>query len=224
MKRSAAELLASPALPTATVLDSSLLQGGLSRGKLTEICGPPGAGKTRLAKHVAHALTARKERVIWVDTKSQTSLPINELHAYVYLPTLLHLLAWCQTEVVEADLLVLDDISTPFAIYPWTKGNVKRGYQCKRRAQTRVFHELAAVAVKHNMAVLMLSQMTTSFKEFGSSPDGARRAMLEAAVQGECVDMIAQRLTLLRRHKDRIVVSRGEQVELDPSLFLPAPA
>ncbi|KAF7857897.1 hypothetical protein EAF04_009255 [Stromatinia cepivora] len=41
--------------------------GGISRGQVTEICGPPGVGKTALGMHLAARVLHQNEEVVWVD-------------------------------------------------------------------------------------------------------------------------------------------------------------
>lgn len=54
-------------LPTGLPPLDALLGGGLPRGRLSEIAGKPGAGRTALACAIAAAATARGEIVGWVD-------------------------------------------------------------------------------------------------------------------------------------------------------------
>jgi recombination protein RecA len=57
-----------PVLPTGlAALDAALGSGGLSRGRVTELFGPPSCGKTAIALHaVAHA-QARGLTAAWID-------------------------------------------------------------------------------------------------------------------------------------------------------------
>ncbi|KAG0135011.1 P-loop containing nucleoside triphosphate hydrolase protein [Tuber indicum] len=114
--------------------------GGLSRGKITELCGPPGSGKTTLGlQSAANALLSGDgTRVVWIDTSHP--LPVSRLGAIlsrsgdprelfpnlqtIRTPTLAHLL----TLVVHplptfppenTSLIVIDNVSTPFtAAFP----------------------------------------------------------------------------------------------------------
>ncbi|HEV7993257.1 MAG TPA: AAA family ATPase [Gemmatimonadaceae bacterium] len=59
-----------PALPTGVAaLDAVLLGGGLPRGRLTEIAGPTGSGKTTLARAIVEATVAAHGWVAYVDAQ-----------------------------------------------------------------------------------------------------------------------------------------------------------
>jgi hypothetical protein len=59
-----------PALPTGVAaLDAVLLGGGLPRGRLTEIAGPAGSGKTTLARAIVEATVAAHGWVAYVDAQ-----------------------------------------------------------------------------------------------------------------------------------------------------------
>lgn len=119
-------------------------RGGLAKGKLTEVCGPPGSGKTAFAIQVtANALLAG-EKVTWIETAQP--LPIARIisilthlgdpdpHSTLYslriikCPTLAHLLAiilhppqhtpTSPSTFPESGTgaLVIDNISTLFSI------------------------------------------------------------------------------------------------------------
>jgi len=59
-----------PALPTGVAaLDAVLLGGGLPRGRLTEIAGPAGSGKTTLARAIVESTVAAHGWVAYVDAQ-----------------------------------------------------------------------------------------------------------------------------------------------------------
>jgi recombination protein RecA len=59
-----------PALPTGVAaLDAVLLGGGLPRGRLTEIAGPTGSGKTTLARAIVESTVAAHGWVAYVDAQ-----------------------------------------------------------------------------------------------------------------------------------------------------------
>ncbi len=61
---------APPAIPTGiAALDAALPGGGLPRGRLTEIVGSPGNGKTTLARALVEATVADHGWVAWVDAQ-----------------------------------------------------------------------------------------------------------------------------------------------------------
>jgi recombination protein RecA len=61
---------APPALSTGiAALDAALANGGLPRGRLTEMVGEPGSGKTTLARAFVEATAASQEWVAWIDAQ-----------------------------------------------------------------------------------------------------------------------------------------------------------
>ncbi|HET9799675.1 MAG TPA: ATPase domain-containing protein, partial [Gemmatimonadaceae bacterium] len=61
---------ATPALPTGVAaLDAVLAGGGLPRGRLTEIAGPAGSGKTTLARAIIESTVAAHGWVAYVDAQ-----------------------------------------------------------------------------------------------------------------------------------------------------------
>ncbi|CAN5888581.1 hypothetical protein BH11GEM1_BH11GEM1_30160 [soil metagenome] len=61
---------AAPALPTGIAsLDAALLGGGLPRGRLTELVGGTGSGKTTLARLIVQATIASHGWVAWIDAQ-----------------------------------------------------------------------------------------------------------------------------------------------------------
>ncbi|EPS39047.1 hypothetical protein H072_7187 [Dactylellina haptotyla CBS 200.50] len=55
-------------------LDKSWGGNGLERGKLVEICGAPGAGKTTIALQLVADAVSKGEQVCWIDTLSQCAV------------------------------------------------------------------------------------------------------------------------------------------------------
>jgi hypothetical protein len=61
---------ATPAIPTGiAVLDAALPGGGLPRGRLTELAGPAGSGKTTIARAIVEATVADRGWVAYVDAQ-----------------------------------------------------------------------------------------------------------------------------------------------------------
>jgi hypothetical protein len=61
---------AAPAIPTGiTALDAALPGGGLPRGRLTELAGPAGSGKTTIARAIVEATVADRGWVAYVDAQ-----------------------------------------------------------------------------------------------------------------------------------------------------------
>ncbi|KAJ5251829.1 hypothetical protein N7489_002239 [Penicillium chrysogenum] len=103
-------------------------QGGILRGHVTEIFGPPGAGKTSLAMNIAcNAL--RDGKVVWIDTGCPLPTPRLEemsinLDDFIYFRahTLAHLIALLARPPKgfppsETSLIVVDSVSNLFSAY-----------------------------------------------------------------------------------------------------------
>jgi len=61
---------AAPAIPTGIIaLDAALPGGGLPRGRLTELAGPAGSGKTTIARAIVEATVADRGWVAYVDAQ-----------------------------------------------------------------------------------------------------------------------------------------------------------
>ncbi|KAK9370706.1 P-loop containing nucleoside triphosphate hydrolase protein [Lipomyces kononenkoae] len=106
-----------------------IMRGGVTRGKVTELSGPPGSGKTSIALQVASSAILSQAKVLWIDTASKVpgsrllrSLPesisrddLNDRVAHLQLTSLASLLALfvCPPAYLSSyALIVIDDLST----------------------------------------------------------------------------------------------------------------
>ena len=112
---------ATPALPTGVAaLDAVLAGGGLPRGRLTEIAGPAGSGKTTLARAIVESTVAAHGWVAYVD--AQRTLDARDwVHlgyaegVWVIRPREAHRAAWCADVLLRSGafaLVVLDGAPT----------------------------------------------------------------------------------------------------------------
>ncbi|KAF2098787.1 P-loop containing nucleoside triphosphate hydrolase protein [Rhizodiscina lignyota] len=116
------------------------ISGGIVRGQITEVYGPPGIGKTTLGLQACSSALRRGDRAVWVDTATPLASkrledplseehvnPANEAsHAIITerfhrfpAPSLPHLLALFAHPVESfppkgTSIIVIDNISTPF--------------------------------------------------------------------------------------------------------------
>ncbi|KAJ5541896.1 hypothetical protein N7535_004315 [Penicillium sp. DV-2018c] len=103
-------------------------QGGILRGHITEVFGPPGAGKTSLALNIARN-ALRDGKVVWIDTEcplpsprlEEMSLNVDDF-IYFRAHTLAHLVALLARPPKgfpppETNLLVVDSVSGLFSAY-----------------------------------------------------------------------------------------------------------
>ncbi|KAK9313705.1 P-loop containing nucleoside triphosphate hydrolase protein [Lipomyces starkeyi] len=106
-----------------------IMRGGVTRGKVTEVSGPPGSGKTSIALQVASIAILSKAKVLWIDTSSKIPasrllqrLPasisrddLNDLVSHLQLTSFASLLALFvrpPAYLSSYALIVIDDLST----------------------------------------------------------------------------------------------------------------
>ncbi|KAJ5443497.1 uncharacterized protein N7458_007369 [Penicillium daleae] len=177
--------------------------GGILRGQVTEVFGPPGVGKTSLALSIASNALRDGGKVIWIDTSSpiptcRFKLTNPELDNLIYFraPTLPHLLSLLAHPPKgfppeETSLIIIDSISALFPGYFLSAAELKdRLTQGKiaDRSQlqwllNRKWNVISDVATHltrlaaRNIAVLALNQTHTKIK-------GQPRATLHPLVAG----------------------------------------
>ncbi|EKV05079.1 DNA recombination and repair protein Rad51, C-terminal [Penicillium digitatum] len=164
-------------------------QGGILHGHVTEIFGPPGAGKTSLALNIAHH-ALRDGKVVWIDTGSPVpssrleEMSIN-LDDFIYFRahTLAHLIALLGRPPKgfpppETNLIVIDSVSNLFPAYfpsaqelkdQLTEGKItdKAHLQWLLNRKWNIASELAthlARLAARNIAVLVINQSHTKIK------------------------------------------------------------
>ncbi|KAJ5610180.1 hypothetical protein N7510_006899 [Penicillium lagena] len=177
--------------------------GGILRGQITEVFGPPGVGKTSLALNTACNALREGGRVVWIDTGSPLPNPRLKGHSfdngnfiYFRTTTLPHLLALLLRPPRSfppdgTALLVIDSVSSLFSTYfpnaaelkdRLTQGKItdKAQLQWLLNRKWNVASELAthlARIASRNIAVLAINQTHTKIK-------GQPRATLHPVLAG----------------------------------------
>lgn len=166
------EAAVSEAISTGCAPIDSLLGGGLERGTITQLYGPPAAGKTNLALSTAVEVAATGGRTVYIDTEGLSfdrftqmasakgdpdeigdRLVISEVHDFEE-----------QREAVreatelasDADLIVLDSAT---GFYRLERTGSENGEAL--RAVARQLTTLLGVARRHDLAVLITNQVYT---------------------------------------------------------------
>ena len=58
----------------------ALLEGGISRGSVLELCGPPGCAKEALAENIVRSFVEENQEVLFVGTHDQSRLADSLTH------------------------------------------------------------------------------------------------------------------------------------------------
>ncbi|KAI5845376.1 P-loop containing nucleoside triphosphate hydrolase protein [Tricharina praecox] len=154
-------------LSTGSHAVDSLLHGGLPRAQVTEICGPPGSGKTQfllsLLTQFLPSSAQTAQTAVWIScTTSPAQLPEGGGRVRHFVaPTLAHLLALLP-RVAAMDgvgCVLVDDVSDPFttAFPPGLGGEAKR----RPALLTAVMAELGRIAATKHAVVAVAVQMGT---------------------------------------------------------------
>ncbi|KAF8556835.1 hypothetical protein OG21DRAFT_1596243 [Imleria badia] len=172
---------------------NKILGGGLARGHILEISGPPGSFKESLALDFVRTFVRSNERVIFVDMQgmiSPTAISAmladvaspysQELIRYARFHTLPELLIFIHNLLAElhptTGLLVLNSISFPFHSHPDLPPS-------RRTALLGIIRQtLLQACVSHNLTILVTSQMATKMLSADGSAatfdTGARAVMM----------------------------------------------
>ncbi|KAJ7599049.1 P-loop containing nucleoside triphosphate hydrolase protein [Mycena floridula] len=167
-----------------------LLTGGLSRGNIMEISGPPGAAKERIALNFVRSVVQLDEQVLFVDCQNMAPpaflkqniepgsshlVSYLSIHSLSELMVFLHNLPGYVASHPRISLVVLNSLSFPFQ----STSNLPKGSRNSLLEQVK--RVLARVSSAKNAIVIITSQMATRIlKEDGStgSFDSGARGVL----------------------------------------------
>ncbi|PYI25629.1 P-loop containing nucleoside triphosphate hydrolase protein [Aspergillus indologenus CBS 114.80] len=164
---------------------------GLPCGHVTEIFGPPGAGKTAIALNTAATALAKGEKVVWIDTgpplprrqlsrllaaqqQQHQSDPSNQAQnlIHIHAPTLPHLLSLIHHPPPNfpppsTTLLVVDSISAPFPPYFPNPSDQRAALSASSQV-----HDKAHVQWLVNRKWNVLSDLATQLAKLASTAGG----------------------------------------------------
>lgn len=152
-----------------------LLDGGFERGTVTQLYGPPAAGKTNVALEAAVSVAAAGGTVVYVDAEglsvdrfeqlasAATDDDVSDLASRIIIKDVHDFEE--QEEAIQdtaelaesADLIVLDSAT---GFYRLERAFEERGGQMLRRVSSQITH-LLSLARKHDLAVVVTNQVYT---------------------------------------------------------------
>ena len=211
-------------IPTNSSLDA-LLCGGIEKGTITQIFGPPSSGKSNIALNSAVNVAKNGKKVIYVDTEGGISIDrIKQIAQYdfekvannifVFEPTsfleqddnIRVIEIWLKQNSEEVDLLVLDSAVALYRVDDMksSKLNKELGKQ---------MGILAKIARKYDIAVLLTNQIYNAFDDEGNNDIKAVGGTIlqywsKVIIQLENGEETNQRIATLKRHRS---IAEGEQ-------------
>ena len=167
-------------IPTGCRPVDTLLSGGFERGVVTQLYGPPAAGKTNLALAAAVEVAARGDRALYIDTEglsidrfkqiaagrvngTETDETVEEIASRLVISEAYDFDD--QREAVrdaeelasEVDLIVLDSAT---GFYRLERAGDTEGGESLRKVTKQVTH-LLSLARRHDLAVVITNQVFT---------------------------------------------------------------
>lgn len=195
-----------------------ILDGGIEKGNITQIFGPPGSGKTNVALQLSVEV-AKHNKVIYIDTEGGMSIErIKQIakdsfekvveNIIIFEPTtfdeqnddLKIVETWLKkNNANDIDLLIID---SAVALYRVDDARSSR----LNKLLGRQMGQLSRIARKYNIAVLLTNQIysaygdedkTTTIKAVGGT---ILQYWSKTIIQLEKTDMNGQRLATVMRH------------------------
>ncbi len=195
-----------------------ILNGGVEKGVISQIFGPPGSGKTNIALQLSVEVAKTGKKVIFVDTEGGISVDrIRQIakdsfdevanNIIILEPTsfeeqsddLIIAETWLKDNKDEVELIVIDSAVALYRIEDRnsSKLNKELGKQ---------MGQLSRMARKYNIAVLVTNQIYSSFSDEDNSEEikAVGGTILQywskVVIQLEKADVIGQRVATLKRH------------------------
>ncbi|MDD6256324.1 MAG: DNA repair and recombination protein RadB [Methanobrevibacter boviskoreani] len=205
-------------IPTNSSIDE-ILNGGIEKGIITQIFGPPGSGKTNIALQLSVEVAKTGRKVIYIDTEGGISVDriqqiakdrFDEIANNIIIlePTdfdeqyddLIIVETWLKNnKEEEVDLVILDS-----AVALYRSDDRKSSILNKNLGMQ--MKQLSAIARKYNLAVLVTNQIYSSFGDDNTEPSvkavggTTLQYWSKVIIQLEKTGMIGQRIATVKRH------------------------
>lgn len=195
-----------------------LLNGGVEKGVITQIFGPPGSGKTNIALQLSVEVSKSGKKVIFLDSEGGISVDrIKQIakdsfdevanNIIILEPTtfeeqsddLIIAETWLKDNKDEVELIIIDSAVALYRIEDRasSKLNKELGKQ---------MGQLARMARKYNIAVILTNQIYSAFSDEDNNEDvkAVGGTILQywskVVIQLAKSDIIGQRVATLKRH------------------------
>ncbi|MDR2873207.1 MAG: DNA repair and recombination protein RadB [Methanobrevibacter sp.] len=211
-----------PKIPTNSSLDE-LLGGGIEKGNITQVYGPPGSGKTNIALILAVEVAKNGKKVIYMDTEGGLSIDrieqiakddfekvinniiVFEPHSFEEqendLKAIKSSLNPKSDDIVadDVDLIVLDSV---VALYRLNGSNSP----LLNKKLGKQMGDLSTLSRKYKLAVFITNQIYSSFNGEGNgdiTPVGGDilKYWSKVIIELEKSNVISQRVANLKRHR-----------------------
>lgn len=204
-------------IPTNSSIDE-ILDGGVEKGTITQIFGPPSSGKTNVALSLAVNVAKSGKKVVYLDTEGGISIDrIKQMARFdfskiannimVLEPTnfteqndnLRAIEIWLKNNHENIDLLVLDSAVALYRVDDMKSSKLNKELGKQMGILTKIARE-------YNIAVVLTNQIYNAFDDDGNENIKAVGGTIlqywsKIILQLEKTDNLHERKAILRRHR-----------------------
>lgn len=179
------------AIPTgALALDHATAIGGLPRGRVTELYGVPGAGKSTLALETARNCQEAGGIVGFIDAENALnrslteSIGIDESRFVIAQPDTGEQGIEIAKDMIESDVFDMVIIDSAAALVPAAELNAEVAQQhmgLQARLLSKGMRVLTHATAVHNVALVVINQLRTNLQKYGAPMESTGGAALKYA-------------------------------------------